>query len=253
MTTWILLRGLTREAGHWGDFGERLAARLAPEDEVVPLELPGNGLLNKQPSPDSVDGMVAACRAELRWRRMQPPYVLVAMSLGAMVGLHWAHEAPDELAGCALINTSVRGISPFWQRLQPHNYPRLLALLLPGLSAARREAMILAMTSSQPHGHAEVPAQWARLRRQHPVGARNALRQLLAAARYAPPRQAPAVPLLVLASEGDRLVSAQCSRSLAARWNLPLRVHPGAGHDLPLDDPQWVLQQLAQWRSATGG
>ena len=29
MTTWILLRGLTREAGHWGDFAQGLADRLA--------------------------------------------------------------------------------------------------------------------------------------------------------------------------------------------------------------------------------
>jgi hypothetical protein len=26
-----------------------------------------------------------------------------------------------------------------------------------------------------------------------------------------------------------------------------LREHPTAGHDLPLDDPDWVIGEIAQW------
>ena len=65
MTTWVLLRGLTREAGHWGDFAQRLADRLAPTDEVVALDLPGNGTRNAGNSPASVPAMAAACRQDL--------------------------------------------------------------------------------------------------------------------------------------------------------------------------------------------
>jgi hypothetical protein len=50
----------------------------------------------------------------------------------------------------------------------------------------------------------------------------------------------------VLAGAGDRLVDPTCSRRLAAAWACPLAVHPWAGHDLPLDDAQWVLDQVAQ-------
>ncbi|PMZ18082.1 alpha/beta hydrolase, partial [Pseudomonas sp. FW306-02-F08-AA] len=38
-----------------------------------------------------------------------------------------------------------------------------------------------------------------------------------------------------------------CSQALAAAWNLPLVMHPFAGHDLPLDDPAWVVAQVLQW------
>jgi pimeloyl-ACP methyl ester carboxylesterase len=54
--------------------------------------------------------------------------------------------------------------------------------------------------------------------------------------------------MLVLASLGDRLVSPGCSRRIASRWALPIRLHPTAGHDLPLDDPEWVVQQVLGWR-----
>ena len=57
MTTWVLLRGLTREARHWGPLPQRLAPRLGGAP-VVALELPGNGSRHRERSPESVDQMV---------------------------------------------------------------------------------------------------------------------------------------------------------------------------------------------------
>ena len=57
------------------------------------------------------------------------------------------------------------------------------------------------------------------------------------------------VPILLLASLGDRLVSPRCSERIARAWNAPLRMRPDAGHDLPLDDPDWVLGQLLDWHA----
>ena len=250
MTTWALLRGLTREAGHWGDFAQRLADRLDPTDEVVALDLPGNGTRNDCESPASVPAMAAACRQDLAHRGLQPPYVLVGMSLGGMVALHGAYAFADEVSGCVLINTSLRGHGAFWQRLRPLNYARLCRLLLPLLSPLERELQVLLMTSADPQRHVGIAKQWGTMATQRPVSRSNALRQLAAAARYAPPAKPPAVPLLLLASAGDRLVSPHCSARLAAQWELPLRLHPDAGHDLPLDDPDWVVEQIVGWRLA---
>ncbi|RYF41811.1 MAG: alpha/beta hydrolase [Comamonadaceae bacterium] len=245
--TWVLLRGLAREARHWGDFGNALAAQLGPAHRVLALDLPGNGVRHGETSPATVAAIAAAGRADLARRGIGPPYVLVALSLGAMVALQWCDAASEELAGCVLLNTSLRGISPFWQRLQPRNYLPLAALLRPATPVEQREARLLELTSSQPEQHAAVLARWAAIARQYPVAPRNAMRQLLAAARYRPPVRAPALPLLVLASQGDTLVSPQCSQRLAARWQAPLALHPWAGHDLPLDDPDWVLREIARW------
>jgi pimeloyl-ACP methyl ester carboxylesterase len=73
------------------------------------------------------------------------------------------------------------------------------------------------------------------------------LRQLAAAAFFSPPPGPPSVPTLLLASAWDRLVSPICSQQLAVRWSLPIRLHPNAGHDLPLDDPDWVIRQIVRW------
>ncbi len=247
MTTWVLLRGLTREAAHWNGFERRLSTSLGPQHRVLTLDLPGNGTLYQARSPTCVAEMARACRAELSRRNQPAPYVLVAMSLGAMVALDWACRAPQDMSGCVLINTSLRGLSPFWQRLQPHNYASLAGVMLPGRTPLQREQAVLAMTSNQLARQGETAAAWAAVARQRPVSRGNGLRQLLAAARYRAPPHPPAVPALLLASAGDRLVSAQCSQRIAAAWGWPLRMHPDAGHDLPLDAPAWVQQQICDW------
>jgi pimeloyl-ACP methyl ester carboxylesterase len=241
MTTWVLLRGLAREARHWGDFPQRLRARLPPGDEVLALDLPGNGSRWRERSPATVAGMVEAARAQVHGRT---PCVLVAMSLGGMVALEWAASAPAQVHGCVLINSSLGAFSPFWQRLRPGCYGPLLRALLPG-SPRGRERAIYRMTSNLPVRDA-VLDQWIAYAQDHPVAARNVLRQLVAAARFRAPARVP-VPVLVLASAGDRLVSAECSRALARAWSLPLREHPAAGHDLALDDPGWIAEQVRDW------
>ena len=81
---WILLRGLTRESAHWGEFADRFQLAL-PGDKMLALDLPGNGQLHKVHAPLSVRDMVQACRHALAARAIAPPYHLLAMSLGAMV------------------------------------------------------------------------------------------------------------------------------------------------------------------------
>jgi len=53
--------------------------------------------------------------------------------------------------------------------------------------------------------------------------------------------------LLLLAGVGDELVDPVCSRRLAEQWGVELRLHPSAGHDLPLDAADWVIAQVAAW------
>ena len=245
MTTWILLRGLTRESGHWGRFVPLFHAA-QPGSQVIALDLPGNGSLHAQRSPGNVAAMVAHCRAALQERQHTGPVHLLALSLGAMVAAEWAQRYPQEVAALVLVNTSLRRFNPFYQRLRPQHYGLLLRLVLGRATPEDWERSILRITSNGPHAD-EVLAPWLALRQQHPVARANALRQLLAAARYRAPAQAPQPPTLLLASPHDQLVSVACSRSLAKHWGCALREHPWAGHDLPLDDGTWVVQQVRDW------
>jgi len=251
MSSWILLRGLMREQRHWGGFPAQLAQALRADGEaprIVMPDLPGNGERHALRSPTRVAEMVEFCRDELRARGLPPPYNVLALSLGGMAAVEWASRYPQEVARLVLINTSMRPYSPFYQRLRWQNYPAILKQLVAG-GVARQEAMILRLTSqlTGADAGAQLLQRWIGYQREYPVTQANALRQLWAAARFRAPLERPAVPLLVLASQGDRLVDHRCSLRLAAAWDAPLRLHPSAGHDLPLDDGAWVAQAIAEW------
>lgn len=239
--TWILLRGWTRESGHWGAFQPLLAARLAPA-AVVALDLPGAGPRWREASPTRIAAITDdMCRQAAG---LAPPWYLLGLSMGGMVALDWARRHPGSLAGVLLVNSSLRGIGRFTERLRPTAWPGLARVLLARHRLAA-EAQILRLTSARPADHAARVPEWAALWRQHPMSHRQALRQLLAAARFSAPPGPPRVPLRVLCSAGDGLVDPACSRRLAAAWQLPWAEHPHAGHDLPLDAPQWVADQAA--------
>jgi len=244
--TWVLLRGLTRERGHWGALPRLMQEGLASQGavQIVAIDLPGNGALNALRSPTRIAATVQACRSQLQAAGLRPPFCVLAMSMGAMVATEWAAQHPEELAACVLVNTSMRPFSPWYRRLRPGSYGALLHLALWPQPDDQRERTVLALTSRHARQPEAVVDAWTSLRRRHPVSTMNALRQLWAAARYRAPLHPPAVPLLVLASARDGLVDAACSRKLAQQWRAPLREHASAGHDLPLDDGPWVVTQL---------
>ncbi|MBI5791016.1 MAG: alpha/beta hydrolase [Rhodocyclales bacterium] len=243
---WILLRGLTREARHWGDFPRQLG-EVFPEAPVICLDLPGNGRLNGLASPGSVEGMADFCHAELARLGIAAPCRVLAMSLGAMVAVAWAQRHPQDLAGVVLINTSLRPFSPFFRRLRPANYLRLWHLFALPASEREIETTILHMTTRLVPDPDTVIAQWLQWRRENPVSRQNALTQLLAAMRYRATPKRPSERILLLAAARDELVDAHCSRQIAALWEIEINVHMAAGHDLPLDDPAWVIERLRCW------
>jgi len=252
---WILLRGLMREQRHWEDFPQRLA-RALPDAIIVTPDLPGNGQRHDVRSATQVIDSVEFCRAELAARGLRPPYRLLALSLGGMVAVEWAGRYPEEIAGAVLVNTSMRPYSRFYQRLRWQNYAAIIGLLLRGGTGRqeRQERLILRLTSNDAAVRAALLPRWLAYQRDHPVTRANALRQLWSAARYRAPAARPGVPLLILSGGGDRLVDPVCSQRLAQAWQAEHSQHPSAGHDLPLDDGDWVARTIAQtvayWPSA---
>lgn len=236
---WILLRGLAREQAHWGEFLPRLREAF-PQHQFIPVDLPGTGVHYKDRSPATI--------AEIRRHVQQQvahipkPYSILALSLGGMVALDWAQNTMEgEIQHLVLINTS-SGFSPPWQRMKPKAWPRLLRILS-RRELFDRERDILALSSNRPLVQT-VAKHWYSIQRQRPVSAGNALRQITAAARFRPDSKRPLTSALVLVSKGDRLVDWRCSRALEQRWQWLLKQHPDAGHDLPLDDPEWIIRQL---------
>ncbi len=251
---WVFLRGLARESAHWADFPETFTAKVRGS-RIFFADLPGNGRHFASRSPSSITSMMECVRhSSLSARPTEEgapgvtPRYLLAISLGAMVAVEWMSRYPEEIAGAVLINTSLRGINPILQRLQWRAWPELARIVLTH-DPAVREQRILHLTSRQRSQDSALALAYASAFRLRPMRRINLIRQLWSAATYQAPPSPPMAPVLLLSSRVDRLVNPSCSAAIANAWHAPLACHPWAGHDLPLDDPEWVADRVNTWLS----
>ena len=250
--SWIFLRGLTREARHWGELPERWVAHGLPPPLMI--DLPGNGNARHLPVPADVRGMAEAVRAATRAARQSGPWHIVAMSLGAMVATDWAQTWPDEVASLVLVNTSMRPFSGVTARLRPGNWTALAGMIGHWRNRARCERTIHRLTCERLDTRDADLARWVAIGLDAPVSRHAAWRQLMAAARFSAQPEAPRCPTLIVASDADRLVNPSCSTQLAAAWPAAQHVrHPWAGHDLPHDDPEWLCETVGAWQRVLAG
>ena len=236
----LLIRGLTREQRHWGAFKPLLQA--AVPHPVLSYDFAGTGQLYQQESPGNISALRQSVRTQWLATKPSGKVHLVAISLGGMLAADWALHYPQEVASLVLINSSAKGVSAFYQRLSWRNYPAIAAALF--YPRSERERLILQLTSHTALKQPGLLADWQRWQQQYPVSTANALRQLWAASRFGATTK-PGCATLLIRSLGDKLVSPACSQALAAHWQAPLLSHPWGGHDLPLDDAPWLVQQLA--------
>lgn len=254
----LLLRGLARDQRSWGDFPSRFEAH-APRMKLHFMDLPGVGTENQRPSPTSIP----AIRIELakrfheqvaRGKLPAGPWSLLAISMGGMVALDWASAEPELFQKLILVNTSSADVSSPFERFQWRRIPGMALSLIvnrPDFS----ERTILSSISNRfvrTPGNQDPKLQavfenQVRWRRERPVTRTTFVRQLLAAANYRLPAERPRPKTVLISSEGDRVVHSRCSVHLAERLDAPRLSHPWAGHDIAIDDPEWLAREVVEW------
>jgi len=147
---------------------------------------------------------------------------------------------PGRIHSATLINSSLRQLSPVHQRLLPSSYFKLLKILTTK-GAQNREQKILELTTNFPQNHHHKIEVFSKL---SPTLRWNFLRQLLLASEIEIQKKKITVPILILSSLQDRLVHPNCSSALASHLQSRILHHPNAGHDLPLDAPDWLTETL---------
>ncbi|QDK38695.1 alpha/beta fold hydrolase [Bdellovibrio sp. NC01] len=243
---WVLIRGIMSEAYHWWDFLPQMQAHF-PEDTFHTADIMGNGKLCAHTTSLSIPKNIAVLREQVPATSTKK--ILFGFSLGGMLALEWAHRHPEEVEAVVLLNVSLNN-SPFYKRLRPSSFAQIFkSAFIKDLTA--RESMIVRMTTSNMADERvlEIAQNFGPRGVEYPVKPMNFLWQIGIASQI-PQRQAPPAPVLVLNSALDKVVHPDCSKKIAEGWNLPLIVHPHAGHDLTLEDPQWVLEKVSHFVNA---
>ena len=243
--TWVLLRGLARESGHWGDFPARLQRGAARRAHRGARPARAAAAATASAARRRVDGdrrglPRGSCAAQGD-RAAVPPARPVARRHGRGAvgrgasgrggGLRAGqHQHARRSARC----TSACGL-PAW--------PALLRIALAPRRAPRPKPAILRLTSNRPPSMPRRIAEWAAIRRARPVS--RAQRAAPAAGRGALSRcrrGRPACRCWCCAAPRDRLVDAGTAR---ARW----RAHGSA----PLAGAPERRPRPAAGRAGVGG
>lgn len=238
---WVLIRGLIRSKFHWGTFPEKLKKDLNIK-AVECVELAGNGYLADQFTPEKIE------EALLDLKKQLPPdlknFGIIGISLGGMLATKWAQLYPHEVSHLVLINSS-SSLSPFYKRLNPAQYAGIIKNLAI-FNPAAIEKFILSATSNQTENWLPLIKNYSEFQKEHPVSLSNFIQQLKLTSQV-DFSDVPKSRNLVLTSKTDRLVSYECSKAIAEVWNCKIEFNDHAGHDLPLDDADWVIAQIKKF------
>jgi hypothetical protein len=159
-----------------------------------------------------------------------------------MIGIEWLNQYPNDIVKAHLFCTSSGEVSKFYERLQPINYKYLydIARALPG---RQQENCILKMISQNKENAQKSLSTLAYYSKHHPVSIKNSLAQMVAASSFKSPLLHPD-KVHWIGSWGDRMVAPECTLKLAEKYQSKPTMHPWSGHDIALDDPEWLVEQL---------
>lgn len=234
---WVLIRGLIRSKYHWQSFPEELIkSKIA--SEVFCTELTGNGYEYKTITPYQISTTVDQLRSQVPFKEN---IGVIAISLGGMLAAKWAQTYPDEIKKLVIINSS-SNLSAFYHRLNPKNYLQIFKLIAQN-DPSKLEKFILEVTSNNTQKWQPLLKSYTEFSLQNRVHLKSLINQIQLT-QQVDFKLKPKTEVLVLASQNDRLVSYKCSQDIAKQWQVPIEVHQSAGHDLPLDDPDWIIQKI---------
>lgn len=237
---WVLLRGLGRDKRHWAEFPQQLQ-KAFPDSKILPLDLPG--ISGDSAVPTNIHDMVDEVRESwLDQIGEKENWNLLAISLGGMLAIDWCYRYPNDFKHLVTINTSSKTTSSLFERITPD------ALATVGKSLVmkdtrEREKKILEITTNLISITEERLDTWVEIADTMKLTRVNLIKQLYAASKFKLPKKLQ-IPFTVLASKADKFVDYASSEKIARRYNAPLFLHEKAGHDLPLDDPNWIIKIL---------
>lgn len=236
-TPLVLLPSLGGGAGHWGKFGEKLAA----ERRTIALDPPGFGHSSAPPIWLSTRVLAEQLLAALDALGVVS-FALFGCSLGALLATRLALLAPERVEALLLASAAVRGRD--FVPLRAQRAFRLLRDIVvnrhPKRSIARDIAHGTIPSTDEPPPPV-AGASWSRARLLHYAGAafsHDASKEL----------KRLTMPVLVLYGEQDGLLGTTTQQRLREGLaHADFRVFRGAGHDLVNEAPEDCAQAVLRF------
>jgi pimeloyl-ACP methyl ester carboxylesterase len=233
----------------------RIQRELAGEMRVILYDRAGLGWSDPPPlGGRTFDDMAAELRSLLACAGVEPPFVLVAHSLGGIVARRFAARYPAEVAGLVFVDSSHEGqvarrsavgwrYSPAgqrWRALKRRAQPLSLYRLADAAGAAHELEDDVAREVLPEHSDAHRAILLSSRQRRAVVR-----EQLLAATLSGTPPRLGSIPVTVITAGRDDPDWAQMQNELAALSSDSRHLFAdGSGHYVQRDDPALVLKAI---------
>jgi pimeloyl-ACP methyl ester carboxylesterase len=253
--TAVLLQGLGLSSRFWFDQPRRLTTASEPW-RVVTIDNRGVGRSDRPHGPYTMATLADDVLAVLEHAHIPRAYV-VGLSLGGMIAQHVALRHPARTAGLVLLGTSAG--FPHMRLPSPRDLASFLSLPFDGRLEERHVpgslARLLLSARDLPR-HRELLADWPAAFQTNPPPARVYMSHFAALMSHSTGFRLRAVkcPAVVVTGDDDTLLPHHNSRLLARL--LPgahLEVIPGAGHIVPVSDPECISRSLERVRAMVEG
>lgn len=241
----LLIRGLSREKGHWGDFPNDI--KLALGLNVFCIDLPGMGEFNHLDSPLDLHQNTVFIRDH--WKKLKEQnfgeWIILGISLGGMVCLDWASCFNNDAKKFFVLNSSVKGVCKLFDRMSPYALAKMTrALTSAGPVQEKHIFELTSVKNSDERFSKRIIDSWVEIRKKRPITRVNFFRQLVSATRYRLAEHE-VRNITFLAGKDDRLCSYRSSIALGEKLNAPVHIcDKGAGHDFALDRPDFIIDHL---------
>lgn len=238
ITTAVLLPGNMCDARLWSGGGSAVEAALAARGfSVAYADTSGAA---------TIAGMAIDVLGRVSGRVLP-----VGFSMGGIVALEVARQAPERIAGLVLIDTNAGADLPERAAVRPMQQARVRAGALPTIVADELKPAYLAAANRDDTALKDLLFDMAmRLGDDVFCAQSEALRTR---ADLGPVLDAFAGPVLFAVGAEDALCPPDWHAAMAARCaNATLRVIDGAGHMLPLEQPHALAAAIGQWLDDLG-
>ncbi len=244
----FLLRGLSREHGHWGDDFINALKEQFPSATYTFMDLPGAGDYYDDKSFMSVKKMANFLHEEHKdsLAAHKGNNILLATSLGGIVALEWLDRHPDVFDGVIMVSSSFKGICKSKERVQPEAKREMISILLTG-DMPKREQKLLAINSNQRANDEELLEKWIEIQEERPISRWTMVKQGIGGMFYRPKKKKIKVPVLVLGTLEDKLVKPSCICKVSDWYKGEYAFHEDSGHGVPIDAPEWLMNISADW------
>lgn len=155
----------------------------------------------------------------------------------------WTELYPNDFQKIILINTSFKGINPLFNRLRPNAILNFINIFLTP-QIHKREEKIIKLVSNTADKQQDTIKKWIGIQESNPVSRISFINQIKAGLSFTPSNEKIKIPLKVIASAKDRLCSVESSKKIHQIWGGTYIEHEFAGHDIPMDDPEWLIKEI---------